>query len=107
MDEIVWLKHITGALVIFIVDGRWASFTIADSLVVIGEFSLKFIVVTGLWKAVVETGRQRNNRKMKGLILESQPERMMVGFQDRVNGLMLSGDITNDMTMILDLFTHT
>jgi hypothetical protein len=29
----------TGALVIFIVDGRWASFTIADSLVVIGEFS--------------------------------------------------------------------
>jgi hypothetical protein len=29
----------TSALVIFIVDGRWASFTIADSLVVIGEFS--------------------------------------------------------------------
>jgi lipoprotein signal peptidase len=32
-------SFITGALNIFIVDGRWASFNIADSLVVIGEFS--------------------------------------------------------------------
>jgi hypothetical protein len=38
-------------------------------------------------KLVVEVGRQRNNRKMKGLNLESQPERMMVSSQDRVNGL--------------------
>jgi hypothetical protein len=38
-------------------------------------------------KVVGKVGRQRNNRKMKGLIWESQPERMMVSSQDRVNGL--------------------
>jgi hypothetical protein len=38
-------------------------------------------------KVVVEVERQRNNRKMKGLIWESQTERMMVSSQDRVNGL--------------------
>jgi hypothetical protein len=37
--NLLFTTCITGALVIFIVDGRWVSFTIADSLVVVGEFS--------------------------------------------------------------------
>jgi hypothetical protein len=43
--------------------------------------------LVGYEKVVVEVGRQRNNRKMKGLNLESQPERMVVSSQDRVNCL--------------------
>jgi choline kinase len=51
------------------------------------SFSEKFIVVTGFEKEVVEVALQRNNRKMKGLIWKSQPERTIVSSQDRVNGL--------------------
>jgi hypothetical protein len=51
------------------------------------SFSDKFIVSPAYEKVVVKVERQQNNRKVKGLNWESQPERMMVSSQDRVNSL--------------------
>jgi hypothetical protein len=69
---------ITGALVIFIVDGRWASFTISDSLVVIVSFFRRLLLLPAYKKGgcevVVKVGRQRNNRE-KERIKFSKPAR--------------------------------
>jgi hypothetical protein len=56
--------YITGALVIFIVDGRWSSFTIADSLVVIVRF-LDVYRCYRLMEGCCNVGRQRNNREIE------------------------------------------
>jgi hypothetical protein len=58
-------KLITGALVIFIVDGRWASFTIADSFVVIGELFRRLSLLPAHKKVVVRLGASGITAKLK------------------------------------------
>jgi hypothetical protein len=75
-------------LIIFIVVGRWAPLSIADS---VGCHLVSFFISLSLSPAcknvVVRLGASGITAKIKGLILESQPERMTVTSQDRVNGL--------------------
>jgi hypothetical protein len=57
---------------------RWLSF---------GAFLRSLSFLAAYEKVVVRLGGSGITAKMKGLILESQSERMMVSSQDRVNGL--------------------
>jgi hypothetical protein len=51
------------------------------------SFLRSLLLLLAYKRDVIEVGRQRNNRKKKGLIWESQVERMIVSSQDRANGL--------------------
>jgi hypothetical protein len=69
---------------------RSTVFAVAESLLFIVSF-LDVYCCCRLIKVVVrifaEVGRQRNNRKIERIKFGSQPERMMVSSQDRVDGL--------------------